>query len=131
MSAAARPSPEPALLRLRGIQKAFVEGRPVLRSLDLEIRAAEIHALLGENGAGKSTLMNVCAGLVGPDAGQMEIAGESVDFRHFGPGDALARGIGMVHQHSTLIPAMTVEENFSIAKPRGFWFRSADAVSRA
>jgi len=130
MSAAIRPADAPALLRLRGIQKAFVPGRPVLRSLDLEIRAGEIHALLGENGAGKSTLMNVCAGLVRPDAGRMEIAGQEVDFQHFGPAAALACGIGMVHQHSSLISALTVEENFSFGRPRGFWFRSADETRR-
>ena len=127
---AAPQSLVPSLLRLRGIDKTFVPGRPVLRSLDLEVRPAEIHALLGENGAGKSTLVNVCAGLVRADAGQMEVAGVAVDLRHFGPREALALGIGMVHQHSTLIPAMTVEENFNLGKPRGFWFRAADETRR-
>ena len=124
------PSQAPRLLGLRAIEKAFTPGRPVLRSLDLEIRPAEIHALLGENGAGKSTLMNVCTGLVRPDSGQMEISGQAVDFRRFGPRDALAAGIGMVHQHSTLIPAMTVEENFHFGRPRGLWFRAADETRR-
>ena len=129
MSAVSSPLRAGSLLRLCGVKKAFVPGRPVLRSLDLAIDAGEIHALLGENGAGKSTLMNVCAGLVRPDAGKMEIAGESVDFRSFGPAAAIARGVGMVHQHSTLIPALTVEENFSFGKRRGFWFR-ADRETR-
>jgi ABC-type uncharacterized transport system ATPase subunit len=124
MSADSSLSLSGSLLRLVGIQKAFMPGRPVLRSLDLEIRAGEIHALLGENGAGKSTLVNVCAGLVRPDSGKMEIAGESIDFRNFEPADAIVRGIGVVHQHSTLIPALTVEENFSFGMRGGFWFRA-------
>jgi simple sugar transport system ATP-binding protein len=130
MSDVTASSQPPALLRLSGVEKAFVPGRPVLRSLSLEIQPAAIHALLGENGAGKSTLMNICTGLVRPDAGRMEVAGEVVDFRHFGPAEALARGIGMVQQHSTLIPAMTVEENFSFGRPRGLWFRAADETRR-
>lgn len=81
--------------------------------MDLELGAGEILALLGENGAGKSTLMNVLAGLVRPDAGRLTIAGRAVDLARWSPAAALAAGVGIVHQHSTLVPAMTVPENLS------------------
>ncbi len=69
----------------------------------------EVHALLGENGAGKSTLMNVLYGLSQPDAGEIRMDGKPV--RIGSPSDAIAAGIGMVHQHFMLIPVMTVAEN--------------------
>ncbi len=71
----------------------------------------EIHAVLGENGAGKSTLMHVLAGLVRPDAGTLRLAGVRIDLAGWSPRAALGAGIAMVHQHSTLVPAMTVPEN--------------------
>jgi simple sugar transport system ATP-binding protein len=71
--------------------------------------AGEIHALLGENGAGKTTLMNILSGIYAPDGGTIEILGEKVHFRS--PRDAISSGIGMVHQHFMLIPALTVWEN--------------------
>ncbi len=112
--------------------KAFVPGRPALDGVDFEVHEGEIHALLGENGAGKSTLMNVLIGLVQPDAGCVELAGRSIDLAHFGPAEALRAGIGMVHQHSTLVPAMTVEENLFFADPAGGrLFHPARARARA
>ena len=72
----------------------------------------EVHALLGENGAGKSTLMNVLYGLYQPDEGQLFVRGEPVRFRN--PRDAIARGIGMVHQHFMLVPPLTVTENIML-----------------
>jgi simple sugar transport system ATP-binding protein len=83
-----------------------------VRALDdvsLDIRAGERLALVGENGAGKSTLMNVLYGLYRPDAGTVSVDGVDVIFRS--PRDALARGIGMVHQHFMLVPTLTVAEN--------------------
>ncbi|HEX5148410.1 MAG TPA: ABC transporter ATP-binding protein [Candidatus Limnocylindrales bacterium] len=77
--------------------------------VDFDVRVGEIHALLGENGAGKSTLMNVLAGLYRPEGGTVKVGGRPVDFRS--PRDAIAAGIGMVHQHFTLVPSMTVAEN--------------------
>ena len=73
------------------------------------VEPGEIHALLGENGAGKSTLMNVLYGLYQPDGGQILIDGQPRSFT--GPGEALAAGIGMVHQHFMLVPVFTVAEN--------------------
>ncbi len=110
---------EPTRVSLQGIDKTFVPGRPVLRRVDFEIARAEIHALLGENGAGKSTLMNVLIGLIEPDAGSMRIDGRPVDFGHFAPSDAADAGIAMVHQHPTLVAAMTVEENMCFGDRRG------------
>jgi len=95
-------------LELRGITKRF--GSLVANDhIDLVVEPGEIHALLGENGAGKSTLMNVLYGLYDPDEGQVLIDDAPVTFA--GPGDAMAAGIGMVHQHFMLVPVFTVAEN--------------------
>ncbi len=95
-------------LVLRGITKRF--GSVVANdSISLTVEPGEIHCLLGENGAGKSTLMNVLYGLYKADEGEIELDGE---VQHFtGPGDAMAAGIGMVHQHFMLIPVFSVAEN--------------------
>lgn len=95
-------------LELRGITKRF--GSLVANDhIDLTVEPGEIHALLGENGAGKSTLMNVLYGLYQADEG--EILLDDVPRRFRGPGDAMAAGIGMVHQHFMLVPVFTVAEN--------------------
>ncbi len=95
-------------LEMRGITKRF-PGVLANDSIDLEVRPGEIHALLGENGAGKSTLMNILYGLLSPDEGQVLIDGQPVQIA--GPSDAIARGIGMVHQHFMLVPVFSVAEN--------------------
>src|SRR5919106_788927 len=95
-------------LELRGITKRF--GSLVANdAIDFELRRGEIHALLGENGAGKSTLMNVLYGLHRPDEGEILLNGEPV--RIDSPRQAIALGIGMVHQHFMLVGVMTVAEN--------------------
>ena len=87
-------------LELRGITKTF--GPLVANDhIDLTVEPGQIHALLGENGAGKSTLMNILYGLYRADEGEILIDGEPVTFS--GPGDAVAAGIGMVHQHFMLV----------------------------
>lgn len=98
----------PIVLEAKGITKQF-PGVLANDRIDLTLRKGEILALLGENGAGKSTLMNILYGLYHPDAGEIWIKGEKVSLRD--PGDAIARGIGMVHQHFQLVPVMTVAEN--------------------
>ncbi len=104
------------VLELRGITKRF-PGVVANDRVDFDLRRGEVHALLGENGAGKTTLMNVVYGLYRPDAGEIRIRGRAVTFHS--PGDAIAHGIGMVHQHFMLIPVMTVAENIVLAhEPR-------------
>jgi len=95
-------------LELRNITKRF--GTLTANdNISLTLEPGEIHSLLGENGAGKSTLMNVLYGLLQPDEGEILIDDKPVKFN--GPGDAMAAGIGMVHQHFMLIPVFTVAEN--------------------
>ncbi len=93
-------------------------GRPALDRVSLEVPRGEVHALLGENGAGKTTLVNVLVGLVRPDAGALELEGRGVDLDAYGPAEAARRGVGMVHQHSALVPAMSVAENLAFGDPR-------------
>jgi ABC-type uncharacterized transport system ATPase subunit len=95
-------------LEMRGISKRF-PGVVANDGIDLSIRPGEIHALLGENGAGKSTLMNILYGLLTPDEGEILLNGRPA--RITSPSDAIARGIGMVHQHFMLVPVFSVAEN--------------------
>ena len=103
------------VLEARGITKRF-PGVVANDRIDFEIRAGEIHAILGENGAGKTTLMNILFGLYQPDEGEIYVGGEKVSFRS--PLDAIGLGIGMVHQNRKLIPAHTVIENIIVGHPR-------------
>ena len=98
-------------LELREIDKRY--GAVVaLDGAGLVVRPGTVHAVLGENGAGKTTLMRVAYGMVRPDAGDIRVAGSVVRFAS--PLGAIAAGIGMVHQHFTLVPAMTVAENLAL-----------------
>lgn len=98
----------PPVLELRGITKAF-PGVLANDHIDLTLEEGEVHALLGENGAGKTTLMNILYGLYSPDEGEIFVRGRRVEIRE--PRDAIALGIGMVHQHFMLVPVLTVAEN--------------------
>ena len=105
-------------LELRGITKRF-GALTANDHIDLTVESGEIHALLGENGAGKSTLMNVLYGLYQADEGEILLDGV---VQHFsGPGDAIAAGIGMVHQHFMLIPVFTVAENVMLGNEPTKW----------
>jgi simple sugar transport system ATP-binding protein len=117
--AAAGPS---LAVEARGIVKHF-PGVLANDDVDFDLRRGEVHALLGENGAGKSTLMNILAGLYRPDAGEVRVDGLPVAFGS--PRDAIAAGLGMVHQHFTLVPSQTVTENvlLGLDQPR-FLLRS-------
>lgn len=110
MSARAQASAPPAL-SLRAIHKRF-GGTVALADASCDIRAGTVHALLGENGAGKTTLMRVAFGLLQPDGGTMHRDGRAVRFRS--GREAIAAGLGMVHQHFMLVPAFTVAENVAL-----------------
>ena len=104
------------LVAMKGITKQF-PGVLANDSVDLDLRSGEIHALIGENGAGKSTLMRVLYGLYPPDEGQILVRGKPV--RIGSPRDAIAFGIGMVHQHFVLVDRFTVTENVVLGAEGG------------
>src|SRR5579884_808319 len=121
---------EPIALRLEHITKRF-PGVLANDDVTVEVGAGEILAILGENGAGKSTLMNILSGLYRPDEGRIVVDGKPVTIN--GPLDAIAHGIGMVHQHFELVPPLTVAENIILGhEPGGFFVsrRKAAALVR-
>jgi ribose transport system ATP-binding protein len=101
------------LLEMQGIRKSFV-GVEVLHGVDLDLRAGEIHAIVGENGAGKSTLMKTLAGVHPPDEGTIRIDGEEVHFAH--PIQAQHAGVGIVYQEFNLLPERNVAENVFVGR---------------
>jgi general nucleoside transport system ATP-binding protein len=103
------------VLEARGVTKRF-PGVAANDGINFEIKAGEIHAVLGENGAGKTTLMKILFGEYQPDEGQVYVGGLPVKFRS--PLDAIDLGIGMVHQHRKLIPAHSVIENILLGHPK-------------
>ncbi len=111
-----------------GIAKSF-GGVQALRGVDLDVSAGEIHALLGENGAGKSTLASILTGLYSADSGEIRVAGQPVSFRS--PRDALARGVGIIHQHFHLVDRFTVAENIVLGDTRQGFFMSPAGIRRA
>ncbi|WP_405766248.1 ABC transporter ATP-binding protein [Streptomyces sp. NBC_01538] len=125
------PSPadaQTAAVELRGITKRF-PGTLANDAVDLTVRRGEIHALMGENGAGKSTLMSVLYGMERPDAGSVRVDGREVSFAD--PGDAMAAGLGMVHQSFKLFDSLTVAENVVYAaEPRRFGLVDRGAARR-
>jgi ABC-type uncharacterized transport system ATPase subunit len=107
------PTPGAIAVEMRGITKTW-PGVVANDRVDLSVRSGEIHALVGENGAGKTTLMNILYGLIHADSGEILINGTAA--RIAGPRDAIAHGIGMVHQHFMLIPVFTVGENVMLGR---------------
>jgi len=107
-----------ALLTLRGIVKRF-GGVTALASVDFELQAGEIHALLGENGAGKSTLIKILGGIHRPDAGEIHIAGRKVEIREVQDADRL--GIRLIHQELSLAPNLSVAENMFLGREPARW----------
>ena len=114
----------PAALELLNVSKRFGSA-PALESASLSVRAGTVHAVLGENGAGKTTLMRIAFGMLQPDAGRTLVSGAPTSFRS--PADAIAAGIGMVHQHFTNVPAMTVAENVALGGHGRFDLKRARA----
>lgn len=104
-------------LILSNISKSFA-GVAALQDVSLEVRAGEIHALLGENGAGKSTLMNIASGTLQPDSGTIEISGEQI--QTLNPHQATELGLAIVHQHPAVLPDLSIEENIKISVPEKF-----------
>ncbi len=100
---------ETPLIEMRGIVKIYPDGTVALRGVDFSVRPGEIHGLLGENGAGKTTLMKILAGVLRPTRGSILVEGREA--RIHSPMDAYRHGIGMVHQHFTLIDVFTVLDN--------------------
>jgi ABC-type uncharacterized transport system ATPase subunit len=115
------------IVELVGITKSF-PGVLANDDVDLTLRRGEVHCLLGENGAGKSTLIGILSGLTRPDAGTIRI--EGVETAISSPRRALELGIGTVHQHSTLIPALSVLENLMLGDRRGVRLDRAAARRR-
>jgi len=105
------PLSDTPLLEMRGITKRF-PGVLANDQVSFDLRAGEVHTLLGENGAGKSTLMKILFGLYQPDEGEIRLRGEQVDITS--PTEAIERRIGMVHQHFMLVPTLTVAENVAL-----------------
>ena len=114
-------------VELIGITKAY-PGVVANDDISLAIRAGEVHCLLGENGAGTSTLMSVLSGMTQPDAGRIRVAGR--DVRIDSPRSALALGVGMVYQHSTLVPALSVLENLLLGEGTGVRFDKVAGAAR-
>jgi rhamnose transport system ATP-binding protein len=117
----------PALLEAIGIQKSF-GGVRALKGVSLDLRAGEVHALVGENGAGKSTLIKILTGSVQPDAGEIRLRGERIDQNS--PAKARALGIGVVYQQPALFPDLTVAENISLAADSTQLWRTVDWKAR-
>jgi ABC-type sugar transport system ATPase subunit len=120
----------PAIFRLRNVTKHF-GGVTAVEDVDFDLRAGEVHALVGENGAGKSTLMKMVHGLYAPDEGTLEVGGEAVEFSS--PREAEAAGIAMIPQELDLFPELSVTENLFVGRhrPRTRWGTLDRAAMRA
>jgi len=112
------------LIRMTGITKRFA-GVIANDHVDFDLHAGEIHSILGENGAGKTTLMKILSGMYQPDQGAVIVGEQPVQIRS--PQDSLKLGIGMVYQHFTLIPNLTVLENLMLGFENGFFLNRKNA----
>ena len=109
------------ILEARNITKVYPGGVVANHNVNLQIKKGEIHALVGENGAGKSTLMKMLFGMLAPTEGQIFVDGKEVHFSS--SSDAIAAGLGMVHQHFMQVPSMTVAENLILGAETGTAFK--------
>ncbi|WP_457754546.1 ABC transporter ATP-binding protein [Thermococcus sp.] len=100
---------EVPIIDMKGIVKIYPDGTKALKGVDFSVKQGEIHGLLGENGAGKTTLMKILSGMLPPTEGKIYVKGREVQFKS--PADALANGIGMVHQHFTLVEVFDALHN--------------------
>ena len=100
---------EEYIVQMKKIDKVYSNGVAANQGVDFNLKKGEIHALMGENGAGKSTLMKMLFGMEQPTSGEIVINGESTVLSS--PSVAIAKGIGMVHQHFMLVPSLSVAEN--------------------
>ena len=126
-SGPAQTEPE-VVLRARGLTKVFV-GHTVLEDVDLELRAGQVHGLVGENGAGKSTLMKILAGVHQADGGTVELKGRTVSFSH--PVQAQQSGVSTVFQEFNLLPERTIAENVHLGRePRRYGLVDIDRMNR-
>jgi ribose transport system ATP-binding protein len=115
------------MLTIHGLTKRF--GATIaLDGVDLDVRAGEVHALIGENGAGKSTLLNILSGLLRPDGGAMTLGG--APYAPAGPGEARARGIAHIHQELALCPHLSVAENMLLGTERSGVMLRREALAR-
>jgi rhamnose transport system ATP-binding protein len=117
----------PLLLRASGVSKSYAGAR-ALASVTFDLRAGEVHALVGENGAGKSTLIKIVTGAVARDAGAIEIGGQAV--ARLDPTEARALGVAAIYQQPALFPHLTVAENIALALERGGLWRTVDWRAR-
>ncbi|WP_317853709.1 ABC transporter ATP-binding protein [Chakrabartyella piscis] len=116
------------VVQMKGITKVYPNGVAANQGVDFNVRKGEIHALMGENGAGKSTLMKMLFGLEQPTEGEIFVNGEKVHLSS--PNVAIAKGIGMVHQHFMLVPSLTVAENIvmGMEPKKGLFINYKEAV---
>ncbi len=119
---------EKPLIKMKGIVKVYPDGTKALKGVDFSVKKGEIHGLLGENGAGKTTLMKILSGMLKPTDGRIYINGEEAAFKS--PADALSKGIGIVHQHFTLVDVFDALHNIILGMEGHGLFSKID-VGRA
>jgi simple sugar transport system ATP-binding protein len=122
-----QPTPPEVAVRMTGIHKRFGAVR-ANEAVNLSVAAGSVHALVGENGAGKSTLMSVLYGMYAPDSGAIEVFGQRAQLKS--AHDAIALGLGMVHQHFMLVDTLSALENVMLGAEPHALLRRAEAITR-